>query len=201
MNPGSFDALLCGRLSSALCWEAGHKCPCVGLDDAGERRCPICRGKGRYWDPLSDPFQAGITGLNSKSLAALQAKFGDGISGDSTVSLPSNAPCYKSLKPGDRLLAVDAVDEVDWVVSPTHPVALPMRAELLSAVVRQGDLPVEVPAPVPGADGLIRVAVPTVLRMRAPRRYEVVLFVGQDRAFQPGLPRKFLLKLIDVPVR
>jgi len=39
------------------------------------------------------------------------------------------------------------------------------------------------------------------VRLQAPRRFEVVTDLSQVRAIMPGLPRKVLVKLIDVSVR
>ncbi|MBI3131497.1 MAG: hypothetical protein HYZ13_09240 [Acidobacteria bacterium] len=43
--------------------------------------------------------------------------------------------------------------------------------------------------------------VPTVLRLEAPRRYEVVRDLAQVRAFGTHLPRKVLLRLLDLSAR
>ncbi len=197
MDAASYDQLLTGPLSARLTWEASHRCGCVQPDGAGDRACPVCSGKGRYWDPPTAPFRAGLVGLTAKALEALRQTMGPGTTGDAILSVPVSAPCHALLRSGDRLLALDALDALEWVVMPASPVLLPAGAAVQTAKVRSPTGMVAVPIPGLDARGRVAVAVPTVLAFQAPRRFEVVGDAGQVRAFGPGLPRKVLLKLID----
>lgn len=201
MIAGSFDGLLTGSLSSRLAWESSTLCPCTTTEGAADRQCPVCRGQGRTYLAPSAPFRAGLVGLSAKQLEYQMNKFGPGLAGEAQLSLPSCAPCYGTLQPKDRIIALDALETREWTILPAVPLRLPSMAIILSARVRSGAQVVEVPRPVPAADGLVTVAVPTVIRFEAPRRYEVLPDAGQVRAFTSGMPRKHMLKLVDFSVR
>lgn len=203
MRGAPFDALLTGPLSSRVVWERAYPCPCVDSDGSAERKCGVCGGTGRYFDHVSDEFRCGITGLSAKALAGIQQRLGPGMVGDGMASVPGCAPCWDDIAEGDRLVVLDALDPLKWVLTPGNPVRLPMGSEILRARVRANDglSVVEVDPPLTDAGGRVSVAVVTTLAMRAPRRYEVVRDLSQVRAFGERLPKKLLVKLIDWTVR
>lgn len=202
MRGSDFAPLYQGLLSARLVWEASHPCPCSGPDGVLEEVCPICEGRGVYHDPPSAPFRGGLISLSARALEAISQRFGPGVVGDATASLPENAPCWASIGAGDRLAALDAQDTLSWQLVPNRLLHLPFGAVPVSATIRdqQGVLR-EIPPPLPDTRGRVGVAAPTVLRFVAPRRFEVVRDLSQVRAFGTGLPKKVLLRLLDVSVR
>ena len=203
MHGSAFNSLLTGTLSSRVVWEKARICPCVGSDGSLDRTCGVCGGKGKYWDLPSDEFRAGVLSLSAKALAAIQQRFGPGLIGDAQISIPGNAEAWSDVGESDRFTVLDALDSLEWIVTPGNPVALPYGAEVLRAKVRTVDkTAVElVDVPEPNGKGKIAVSVATVLSFRAPRRFEVVRDLSQVRAFGDRLPKKLLLKLIDWTVR
>jgi hypothetical protein len=197
-----FAPLYEGPLSARLVWEASLPCPCASFDGAVDEACPVCGGRGVRYAPPSEPFRAALLGLTARALEALSQRFGPGLVGDATASLPSNAPAWEGIRSGDRLTAIDAVDVQAWQVSPGRSVRLPVEAVPLSAEIRDGSGAIQAVAfPTPDANGRISVAVSTVLRFKASRRFEVVRDVTQVRAFGVRLPKKLLVRLLDESVR
>lgn len=202
MRGSDFAPLYLGALGARLVWEASHPCPCSGPDGVLDEVCPICEGRGVYHEPPSTPFRGGLTSLSARALAALSQRFGPGMTGDATASLPENTPCWLSIGAGDRLAALDAQDTLAWQLAPNRPLRMPFGAVMLSATVRDPNGALrDVPPPLTDARGRVGVTAPTVLRFLAPRRYEVVRDLSQVRAFGTGLPKKVLLRLLDVSVR
>lgn len=204
MIPEGFTELLNGPLSSRLVWESAHRCPCANREGQADQSCGICLGEGWYHDAPSQVFQAGLTGLSADALQALRQKLGQSVSGDAVLSLPVNAPAYDTAGAKHRFIAADAIDSLEWVISPGAPVRLPWGAKIITAWSRNaGKTALVRVAPPVVADGLVSVASTVVLRFRAPRRFEVVEQLAQVRSFSggEGLPKKFLLKLVDATVR
>jgi hypothetical protein len=200
MDPAAFDLLLSGDLGTRVCWEQSHKCPCVEFQGGASQECPVCDGLGTLWEAPSTAFRAGVTVLQSRDVARQSAK-AEGLIGDGQISIPSSAPCYGEVKPFDRFLVPDATDAVEWLVSPRSPVRLPAGAVVLGVTALSNGTLVQATLPAPGADGRIRVTHAATVRLRAPKRYEVIDEAGHMRAWQPGLPEKWSLKRIDVTTR
>lgn len=202
MRGSDFSQLFRGALGANLAWEASHPCPCGGADGTSDEVCLRCEGRGLTHDPPSAPFRGALTGLTARALEALSQRFGPGMVGDATASVPFEALCWASIRSGDRLIALDAREVLAWTLTPGRSIHLPWGAVLREATVMgTGGAIQTVPLPVSDVEGRIRVVVPTVLRLEAPRRYEVVRDLAQVRAFGTHLPRKVLLRLLDLSAR
>ena len=203
MIAASFTNVLSGSLGSRLQWEKWHRCPCTGQEGAARRDCPLCNGEGGTFDPLSAIFRAGLTGVSAKQLDQLRTKLGPGLVGDASVSLPANSPAYGLVASGDRFLAVDALDPIEWVLTPNTPVRLPSGAVVnqVFALGPQGASLEAAALPAAGTDGRIVVSQNLAVRFNAPRRFQVVADMGKLRSWIPGLPEPFLLKQIDLTTR
>ncbi len=203
MLAAPFTNVLSGSLGSRMQWEKWHRCPCTGAEGAARHDCPLCNGEGGTFDPPSAIFRAGLTGVSAKQLEALRTKLGPGLVGDASVSIPANAPAYGLVSSGDRFLAVDALDPIEWVLTPNTPVRLPSGAVVgqVFALGPQGASLVAATLPAPGSDGRVKVSQNLVVRMRAPRRFQVVADIGKLRSWITDLPQPFLLKQIDLTTR
>ncbi len=200
MIPEAFDSLLTGTLGTRLCWQKAHRCPCTDEYGQSDRECPICLGRGRYWDTPSDEFRAGVVGLTGRALESMQLRFGPGVTGDGTISLPSTSPAYADVGEGDRFSNLDAFDTLEWTLAKGTLVLLPVGADIVGAYIRSSGQLHAVPPPVP-SDDRVSVAVTTVITMLAPRRYEVVKAIPQTRNWVPGLPKKVLVQMLDLSTR
>lgn len=198
-----FTNLLSGQLGSRLQWEKWHRCPCTGAEGAARQDCPLCAGEGGTFDPPSEIFRAGLTGVSAKALENMRTRLGPGLKGDASVSIPANAPAYGLVSANDRFLAVDAMDPLEWVITPNTPLLLPTGAVIVETLGLGpgGASLVSATLPSPGADGRITVTQNVVVRMRAPRRFRVVSDIGKLRSWIPGLPQPFLLEQVDMTVR
>lgn len=64
--PRAFDNLISWAGIQVL-WMKGHACPCVGDTGASNpttsayQQCPVCFGRGVYWDPPAGPFTILLT--------------------------------------------------------------------------------------------------------------------------------------------
>lgn len=199
----SFDDLLTGDLSTELTWEASSRCPCIDADGRSDPTCVICGGDGIYYAAPTLGFQAGVVSVTARALEKIQQRFGPGMIGDATVSLPSTAPCYAAIKSDDRFLLPNNIDDVDWTLIPGVSIKLPLGAVIVTAKARSTDKTtiITVPAPVPDANGRVSTTYTINLNMRVPRRLQVVQDISQIRAWAPGMPRKLLVKLVDWSVR
>ena len=204
MIGSSFESLLTGSMASEMVWERAHRCPCTLTSGEVNRKCKVCGGEGWIWDAPSAPFRLGLVNLTAKALAAIQQRFGPGMVGDATLSIPFSAPCWADAGERDRFLATKAMDRVEWTITPGTTIRLPMGSQDITARVisPDGASIVPVTSPAPDAAGRVNVAVSTVLTFRAPRRYEVMRDLSQARVFGDGrLPKKLLVKFIDWNVR
>ena len=200
-----FEQLLTGTLSSLLVWEQSRLCPCTNADGAAERTCPVCAGRGRYFEPPSDPFRAGLVGLSARALEAFAARFGPGVVGESMLSIPASAYCYDRIGEGDRITALDAVEKREWSLPAGATRRLPFGGTIISAACRVSGKVVLVPTPTPTDAGDFTVAAPTRIEIQAPSRFEVTKELAQLRAFisegSTGLPKKLGAKRLDWTVR
>ena len=201
MDTAAFDSLLAGDIGTRLRWMASHRCPCVLEGRGADPSCSVCDGLGNYWDSPSVPFRAGLLALSQQDLGRLQNKMGEGAVGDASLSLPSSAPCYGKVKVADRFLAVDAIDTVEWLLSPRAPVRLPVGAVVRSVLALSSGKVVATTLPDADEYGRITVLKASTVAMLVPRLYEIVADAGRIRAWQTGMPQKFALQRIDVTTR
>jgi hypothetical protein len=205
MDPGAFTDLLTGGLSTVLRWQRGHRCPC--LDDNGgvNPECAACGGWGTLYDEWSDEFRAGVTSVTAKAMENIIQRWGPGMKGAATLSLPYGSAPYADIGPDDRLVVVDDSirDTVEWSLTAGHAVALCPGTEIVSAHVLNSTKTSRVAVPVPtvDADGRITVTISTVVMLRIPRRFEVSADLPQVRGWAVGLPKKVTVRLVDVSAR
>ena len=200
----AFDQLLgTPDLGSRLVWSPARRCICFDTDGGTYLSCPICLGEAFVWSEWSKEFRAGVLGLTAKQIESMAQRLGPGMIGDASISLPPSAPAYPSVTQHDRFVALDATDIFEWSILAGTTVRLPLMANILEARVRSADKlsMVRGPVPVPDTNGQFTVAVPTVLRVNAPRQFEVLPDASQVRAIMPGLPRKVAVKLVDISRR
>lgn len=203
-DPLAFDQLLgTPESGSRLSWSSARRCVCFGQDGGNSISCPICSGEGYVWSEWSEEFRAGMTSLTGRQIENLSQRWGPGMVGDATISLPPSSPPYCVATPRDRFVALDALDTFEWSLVAGVQVRVPLNAVFAEARAKSNDglSIVRVPVPIPDANGRIQVSVSTVVRITAPRRYEVVQDATQIRAIMPGLPRRVMVKLVDVSLR
>ena len=204
-----FDALAFDQLlgtpdsGSRLRWAQARRCACLDPDGGNNISCPVCSGAGYIWDVWSHIFRAGVTGLSGRQIENLSQRLGPAAVGDATISLPHSCPPYHTVTQRDRFVALDATDTTEWSLVPGVVVTLPYMAVLTEARTMSTDGLSIIPAPVPVADANSRISVTqtTVVRVKAPRRYEVISDLTQTRAIMPKLPRKLMVKQVDLSLR
>ena len=205
----SFDALAFDTLltspeqGSRLQWSQARRCPCLDPEGGVLVTCAVCGGEGWVWDEWSDEFRAGLLGLTGRQMEANAQRWGQGMTGDASLSLSMSSPPYATLTERDRLVALDAMDVFEWTLLAGVLVKLPVQAVLMEARQKSSDglSLVRVPVPVADVNGRISVTATTAVRLAAPRRYEVLGDLSQVRGWMLGLPRKVALKLVDTSVR
>jgi len=203
-DPMGFDLILgTPDQGSRLQWSPARRCVCFDSDGGTSLTCPICLGEAFVWEDWSDEFQAGFLSLSARQIEALAQRLGPGMTGDASVSLSVSAPPYATVTQHDRFLALDALDTFEWSLVAERLVRLPVKAVILEARIKSTDglSMVRTPVPVPDSKDQISVTVATVVRIQAPRQFEVLADASQVRAIMPGLPRKVGLKLIDISRR
>ena len=206
MRGRSFNNLLSGRrLGTLLRWQKAHRCPCANREGSADQNCGVCNGSGRYYDPWSDEFRAGFIGQDALGVVQMLKQMGAAEVGDAVLVVPLNAPCFNDIGQSDRIQTVNSTDTVEWILNPGSPVRLPELAEPVEAVVRtpDGNSVVTVPFPAPRADGRLAVSVPTLIRFRAARLYEVApANLPKVRSFgEEPQPKRVALARVDWTVR
>jgi hypothetical protein len=184
-------------------WEASNLCPCTGADGMADQSCVICLGKGRWFSPLSKPFEVGLISQSARNRAAMANTMGPGATGSSVLIVPCSAVCYAGMNSGDRIYDQRVLDAHQVLMVPNTRAALPAGFTKLRAWVKSSDglSLVEVAPPVPNDKRRITVAVATSFTFDAPRAYEAVKEFGSIRSFGTGLPKRWTLNLLDLSVR
>lgn len=202
MDGSDFTQLL--DLYGALVrWERSFPCPCTLSTGAADRTCPLCVGRGRYYDPPGDPFEVALLNQSSRDRMAMAQMLGPGAMGDGVLVVFEGAPCYEDIDGGDRIWDTARVERTRLVLHPAIPLRLPVGASNIAAFIPSEDRHslVEVPPPVPDAAGRVQVDETTRLEFLAPRGYEVVLDLSKIRTFGRGLPKRLPIRRIDLTVR
>ena len=202
MEGSDFEELI-DEFPATVRWEASNLCPCTGQDGMALQSCTICLGKGRWFSPLSAPFQVGLLSQSASNRAFMANTMGPGATGASTLILLPSALCYSGMNSGDRIYDQMVMDAHQTIMIPGTKAALPVGATNLKAWVRSSDTLslVSVTPPTPDANRRITVAVPTSLTFDSPRAYEAVKEFGSVRSFGVGLPKRWVLNLLDLSVR
>ena len=91
LSPCKFNAFL-AKIGQDVLWRKSYICPCVNPHSgASDPKCPVCYGKGRFWDaPV-----ASRVGVPSTRVQREWAQFGRYESGDMVLTLPSDQPIYE----------------------------------------------------------------------------------------------------------
>lgn len=203
MDGADFEELTQDEFPATVRWEASNLCPCTGAGGAADQTCVICAGKGRWFAPLSAPFNIGLISQSAFNRAMLANTLGPGATGSSVMILDYQAPCYSLINSGDRIYDQMVLDARQAIILPGVNLALPVGFASLRAFVRATDqlTIVEVTPPVPDANRRISVAVGTSLTYNSPRAYEAVKEFGSIRSFGENLPKRWSLNLLDLTVR
>jgi hypothetical protein len=205
LAPGAFNDLF-GAMGQRVLWRRGNACPCRNpMSGQALQGCPICSGLGTFW---GDPT-AGHVGLTSMRRAKEWAAFGQWVSGDVAVSLPSDSPVYDAGE-GDRFLFTDSSAPFSAVVPPTKNDRLNFVPDQVDRVfwiangaVVYGDAPQVAP------DGTVYwltdqarppAGVQYTVSGRRQPEYFMYQQMPQDRAHFDGsdLPRRVQLRLFDL---
>ncbi|HWQ07945.1 MAG TPA: hypothetical protein VN436_02520, partial [Holophaga sp.] len=160
MDPVAFDLMLSGDLGSLVRWARSHRCPCLDEGGGASQDCLVCLGKGVFWDSPAPAYRCGVLGLSERDVARMQRRLGDSFVGDAQISIPPSAPFWGQVKPYDRILVVDAIDTVEWVITKQSPVRLPVGATIVTAYTLTSGRVVQAALPAPDANGRIIVAKP-----------------------------------------
>lgn len=92
MPEGMFDAQI-ANTGLRLGWMQAHTCPCTAANGNARPGCPVCHGRGVYWDkPLA--FKGLITYMHTASApdepgAHTDATFGQQQRAEGTLSIPA----------------------------------------------------------------------------------------------------------------
>lgn len=201
LNPDSFNAHLT-HMGQTVRWRRANACPCVNpKSGAASPTCPVCRGKGQFWDgPVP-----GVVGFSGQKVQMTWAQFGRYEAGDVVLSIPSDSPVY-AIGRFDRVTMAQGSSPYSVVVMPGEALKFPVlsvdRAFSLVAGV-----PTDVPRPQvdPATGELVWPAGPPAgaqLSISGRRAPEYFCFgdYPQDRAFHHGaaLPRRVVLRKFDL---
>jgi hypothetical protein len=122
-----FNAML-NSMGQVVSWRRAHECPCRDArSGAADFKCPICKGKGVYWELPSPPYFSkpyfgseyfgpsyfgcsskcgagtGIAAIAGQKVQNEWAKLGEYEAGDQVMTLPSDSPLY-DIGQNDRLI-------------------------------------------------------------------------------------------------
>lgn len=105
LNPKAFNAHL-AAIGQQVTWRRSHACPCVNPNSgASTPGCPICGGRGRFWDPEV----ASVIGIASQGVQKRWAQMGRYEAGDAVVAIPENSPAYDAGQ-FDRVAMLNSTD-------------------------------------------------------------------------------------------
>lgn len=105
LQPDAFNKFLAG-IGQKISWRKSHACPCVDKNSgAAKSSCPVCGGKGRFWDAAV----GGVIGIASQKVQARWAQSGRYEAGDAVVVIPENVACYDAGK-FDRFTMLNSTD-------------------------------------------------------------------------------------------
>lgn len=105
LNPAAFNAHL-ANMGQQVTWRKSHQCPCISPTSGASRPgCPVCGGRGRFWDaPV-----AGVIGVASQGTLKKWAAMGRYEAGDAVVAVPENSPAYDAGQ-YDRIAMLNSTD-------------------------------------------------------------------------------------------
>ena len=107
MPEAAFDSIIANG-GQRVMWMKGHNCPCTGdtgsplrinTDPIGpqNKQCPVCLGKGVYWDPAQGPFIVLLTlitwiGRNVDIGDTMDPNYGMIFDGHPIITIPATLP-------------------------------------------------------------------------------------------------------------
>jgi hypothetical protein len=105
LNPNAFNAHL-ANIGQQVSWRQSHNCPCINPHSgAAKPGCPVCGGRGRFWDPAV----AGVIGIANQQVQKRWAQMGRYEAGDAVVTVPENSAVYDAGQ-FDRVLMLNSTD-------------------------------------------------------------------------------------------
>ena len=133
LNPQAFNTMLGPArpgLGQNVLWERATACPCRSpTSGAAQQGCPVCSGKGIYYDaPV-----AAWTALSGMKISRQWAAFGQFELGDTVVTIGSDSPLY-GIGESDRVTFSNQTEPFSQIVmgGVDH---LPYKALSISRVV------------------------------------------------------------------
>lgn len=114
-SPAKFDALLTVArpgLGQNVQWSRATACPCRSpTSGAAQQGCPVCRGKGYFYDP---PVAA-WTSLAGMKVVREWANFGEFEMGDLVATIPSDSPLW-GVGENDKVSFTDSSEPFSQIV-------------------------------------------------------------------------------------
>lgn len=105
LNPSAFNAHL-ASIGQQVTWRQSHNCPCINLNSgAAKPGCPVCGGRGRFWDAAKN----GVIGIANQGTQKRWAQMGRYEAGDAVVAVPSDSPVYDAGQ-FDRIAMLNSTD-------------------------------------------------------------------------------------------
>jgi len=201
LNPDRFNAHL-GHMGQTVAWRRSHACPCLNPRTGTHNpACPMCRGKGYFWDaPVS-----GTVAFSGQKVQMAWAQFGRWENGDVVLTIGSDSPVYAAGN-FDRVTMAQGSVPFAAVVAPGERLKFPIIA-VSSAIRLESGAPVPVPAaemPAVDSGGDLLwpqpAGSPVSLSGRKAPEYFCFAEFPQDRAFHHGaaLPRRVVMRKFDL---
>ena len=205
LDPSAFNAHL-ANMGQRFLWRPANTCPCVSEATGSPKQdCPVCEGKGRWWD---DPIFATAAACGQK-IQREWAQFGMWESGDVVLTIPSDSPLYQ-VGVWDQVAMADSTQPFN--VTLTHggadfvsiPVLEVNRAYWLNDA---GDTVVEGGVPEVRTDGMIifnagppPIGKRYIMTGRMHPTFYAFTDFAQDRSAHSGadLPRRVVLRKLDL---
>lgn len=199
------------RMGQDMLWARAYRCPCLDPDSGAARAgCPVCAARGVLWGP-GVGSRAGLAGMKAQRA---WASYGESVSGDVVVSVPSDTPLYAAGE-NDRILFTDSSRSFDIVLTRgdvgeriQQPVIAFDRCFWLTndgASIVEGSLPVRAPDGTVSFPGTPAPALGQQYTVSGRCTPEYFLFkdMALDRAHYGGLalPRRLVLRLMDLFIR
>ncbi|GAN83807.1 hypothetical protein NO263_03455 [Gluconacetobacter entanii] len=197
-----------GGLGQNISWEPSAPCPCIGGTlNAPQPNCPQCHGIGHIWFAA----QAAWSAMTSMKLVRQWAQYGEWMSGDIVMSIPSDSPFFaageydrvtlsQSSEPFGRTITVGendrlaftplSIDRVFWLSADGSEII----TGGIPVVNADGTLTWPADLPVPAAGQTF-----TMTGRRSPL-YFLFRDFPQDREHASGLqlPRRVVLRKFDL---
>ena len=160
LPPAAFDNLI-GWSGISVLWMKSHLCPCVGdtgtsnapdiLLQSGIANCPVCLGRGLYWDPPIGPFTIlmtwiTFTGRNVNIGQEMNETYGEVHEGHPVITIPETTGIlWQSVSEFDAIIESDAVMRFNSILNYGENVSLPSWHDYSLTIAPSGAVVVEDP--------------------------------------------------------